>query len=295
MVLSMLTPFADGRHTLKIGLQPLDPADWILPDARFAEVLALKARLHGERLHEVFDALPESLPAQAEVLALLGAHLPQRFPETYRRDGAGIRVRPHGGRVALGPAATPALLRAGELVQEDLCLMQPGPQGYRLTAASLCSPSVWRLAEKLGQPLDLIHATVPGYAAQLAPRVNRIFDNLKPDLPVWRTNWSLPTAPDFFLPDSHGAGGEDITPGTAGERVFLRTERQTLRRLPETAAILFTIKTEIHPAAALAGEPALAGALARAVRSMPPEMLDYKAIGPFREALLGYLDSLSLG
>ena len=53
------------------------------------------------------------------------------------------------------------------------------------------------------------------------------------------------------------------------EMIALRTERQTLRRLPKTGAILFTIRTYTTPVVKLAQEPGVPGRLASAVRSWP--------------------------
>ena len=56
-----------------------------------------------------------------------------------------------------------------------------------------------------------------------------------------------------------------ITP----DMMVLRTERQTLRRLPKTGAILFTIRTYTTPVVKLAQEPGVPSRLASAVRSWP--------------------------
>ena len=53
------------------------------------------------------------------------------------------------------------------------------------------------------------------------------------------------------------------------EMIVLRTERQTLRRLPKTGAILFTIRVYTTPVVKLAEEPGVPGRLASAVRSWP--------------------------
>jgi hypothetical protein len=45
-----------------------------------------------------------------------------------------------------------------------------------------------------------------------------------------------------------------VTPENAGEALFVRSERQTLRRLPETGAILFTIGVHVAPLGSLSGE-----------------------------------------
>ena len=59
------------------------------------------------------------------------------------------------------------------------------------------------------------------------------------------------------------------------ERIRLRTERQSLRRLPRTGAIVFTIRTYIFPIFDLAGEPGVAGRMASAIRSWPDDVHQY--------------------
>ena len=54
----------------------------------------------------------------------------------------------------------------------------------------------------------------------------------------------------------------EATPAT----LKLRTERQTLRRLPKTGAIVFTIRVYQSPVVELAKEPGVPGRLASAVR-----------------------------
>jgi dimethylamine monooxygenase subunit A len=266
-------PYADGDGAFRIGLRPLDLADWILPGPDAAAQFANKRQLYRERPGDVIGALQGSEAAQEETLHLIEAH-------------AG---RPDGG----SSTGLPPIARAGLLVQEDLCLLQSEGGPYCLTAASLCAPSVWRLSEKLGLPLTGIHAPVPGYAEILGARVDRIFANLKPDMPVWRLNWSLMTEETLFLPSAHDRSPgrlTGLTAETAGERLFLRVERQTLRRLPETGAILFTIRTFIDPLACLGPFPELREGLKQAILGFGEAKSAYKAIGPIREAVLGWLE-----
>ena len=99
--------------------------------------------------------------------------------------------------------------------------------------------------------------------------------------------------PALFQPGGHDRSAErlaGLTRASAGTRLVLRVERQTLTRLPESGAILFTIKTHIDPLAAIAGRADLVGGLARAVREMPRDMAAYKALDPIRGPLTGWLD-----
>ena len=253
-------PFLDGSWRLAMGLKALDLHDWIEIDDSFAGQLAERRALLASRRDEVCLALPESRIGQAEVLALLLDHLPDRFPEVYRRGATAIENLVTGERFELDLEAwrEAPLEVAGRLVQEDLCLMRRSEQGYRLIAGVLCFPSHWRLADKLGRPLDLIHGPVPGFGEQLAATVERFFGNLQVERPVWRVNWSLVDTPELFLPPEHRLQPKRVEAERAGEQVWLRVERQTLRRLPRTRDVLFTIRTYIEPLASVIDTPATA-------------------------------------
>jgi hypothetical protein len=74
-------------------------------------------------------------------------------------------------------------------------------------------------------------------------------------------------------------------------RSFLRLERQTLTLLPRTRGVLFTIHTYRAPVAAEVEEPARRRRLANVLRTVPPEMRDYKRLTPLMEPLLAYLEA----
>jgi hypothetical protein len=286
-----LFPIEDGPWRMAMALRPLDPAEWIAPDDELETQLAEKDRLIAERRDEVLAALPGSEPAQAELLAKLLAHLPERFADIYQRDGHTLRIGPQR-RIALD-TAEPPLLTAGRLVQEDLCLMQsPAPgEPYRLTAASLCFPTRWRLADKLGKPMAAIHAPVPLYAERTARQVDRFFQHLKANKPVWRINWSLVDDDALFQPAGHGRTAADprFTAENLPDNVWFRSERQTLMRLPETGAICFGIRIYQAPLGTVASEPERARRLLNAMETMAPEMDAYKSFAVFREPLRKYL------
>jgi dimethylamine monooxygenase subunit A len=285
--------FLDGPYRLAMGLRALDLEEWIEIDRDFDEQMAERDRLLTERRDEVFAALPESAAGQEEVLELLLDHLPARFPSHFGRSGADLLCRRTGERLRSDPARP--LLAVGQMVQEDFCLMQKSPAGYRLVAAILCFPAHWRLADKLGRPLDAIHAPVPDFAARLARPVDRFFGSLQVERPVWRTNWSLVDTPELFRPPEHRGRPRTVCAARAGEQLWLRVERQTLRRLPCSGDVLFGIRTYVEPLAEVADAPNVAQALADRVREMPSGMAGYKGIAAIREPLLAYLDRRAAG
>jgi hypothetical protein len=176
---------------------------------------------------------------------------------------------------ATGEGAVPSDLHpldaAGRLVQEDLCLMVLRDGAPHLDAASLCFPSYWRLADKLGRPMATVHDPVAHYRHELAAKVDTFLQRLRPERPVWRRNWSIHDDPSYFLPDP--------TPpydGTPPAGLHLRSERQTLRRLRSADVVLFTIRTQQVPLVLLADRPVVAHAMAAAIEHWSPELAAYK-------------------
>ena len=239
-------PYAHPRQSRKPGLAPLDPTTWIETDVHFSEQMAYRDRLIGERRDVVFAEKDGSQAAQQELLQLLCDHLDTR--DDFAVSDRDVQ-RPDGVRVAL--EAGPAVLTAGRLVQEDFCILEKGEDEYILTAAVLCFPSRWSLAEKIGHPLTAIHGPVPDYTDDLAKRVNRLFEGVKTGLPLWRANWTIHDHAELHQP----SGGWRREEG--GETLYMRVERQTLVRLPETQAVVFGIRTYIDPLEQLTREQVL--------------------------------------
>ena len=231
--------------TVVMGTRALD-GPLFLRDDDFGRDLATKAALLAERHDEVFAALdtPAVLDASREVLALTGS------------DGAD----------GLHP-----LDAAGRRVQEDLCLLVLRDGAPHLDAASLCFPSYWRLADKLGKPLADVHGPVPHYRDQLAGKVDGFLSRLRGA--VWRRNWSIHDDPTYFAPVPSPPRADLRVP----DDLYLRSERQVLRRLDTANTVLFTIRTQQVPLTALADRPDVAHRLAMVIDAWSPDLVAYKA------------------
>lgn len=276
----------------QIGIKPLDISEWIDVDAQLPAQLDEKARLAAAHPDEVFVAEAGTEAAQAEVLALLVEHLPQRFPDIYRRDGETMAV---AGRNV--PLSGDAPLRLGaSLVQEDLVIMRRAEQGWRLAAGSLSFPSSWHLREKFGRPMHEVHAPVPGFGAGTRNNelIGRMFDNLRPEMPVIRWNWSVYGDDALYHP--HNSPARRFGEGEVVTQAFFRVERQTLRRLPESRDILFTIRIHLDPLAALersSDSAAIATGLIERLDALDAAQLDYKGLTLERDRLLARLRGIA--
>jgi hypothetical protein len=213
-----LLPKARGGGQLRMGLGKLSEKEWLQPDPDLA------ARKAG------FAAYPEGVQLTAEV------------------DGPGRELA-----AMLGVEG--ALPEAALSAHEDMCLLAQAREGepYRLIGAAVAWPTDWHPEDKLGLPLRALHAPIAGYEEQLATGVDRFMETLKPGAIFGRCNWFIaPTGERRWI--AQGEPHEQfahVTAQNAGDTLFVRSERQTLRRLPETGAILFTIGVYVAPLASV--------------------------------------------
>jgi hypothetical protein len=165
---------------------------------------------------------------------------------------------------------------------------------WRLEGAVLCFPSLWLLAEKLGLPTALVHQPVPHYAEELSPKVDRFFDRLPAGRPVWRRNVSVWPALVLWAPchDLDPLLWSEGSPRPGAPPLWIRSERQTLRRLSESGAILFTIRVQTMPIAVLMERPDRARDFAAWFRS-PMSEGRRRQLGSQFGPMLAWLDQVA--
>ncbi len=282
-----------GKWSMGPALQPLeDISKWIDIDEEFVNTLKLKHQLVEEHYSKFFAALPGSEAAQQEVLETLLEHLVKYFPEYYRQEGTKIENLKLGKVWDISDYQEAPLALAGQLVQEDLCIMQPGEEGFVLTAALAFFPLFWRVEEKIGLPLFKVHGPVPGFKEKLDKTVNNYFAHLHPDRPGFRIAWGIVPTDEMVLYWYQPKEGweKEINADNAGDVLWLRTEFQTLRSFPKSGAVLFTIRSFVDRISCLRKEPQIAHNLAAVIRGMSPHTQTYRGMEPFLEPLLAYLD-----
>ena len=248
-----------GEPFVKMGTRTTSLDEWFVIDDAFDAEIALRRRLLAEQRDVVFDCAPNADAAAQEVLELVSAWLRERDLPVPDLDDHPLAV-------------------AGTLVPDDLCLMIPRDGDWWFEGASLCFPSIWRLSDKFGRATTDVHSTVAHYRDVLAEKVDRYFTGMPVDRIVRRRNLSVKPWPLLHVPTTKPDQPlGPLIPDATGAPFWLRTERQTLRRLPGTGAILFTIKVQIAPAAVLLERPDIAAQLAAMYRSFDTSMDGYKA------------------
>ena len=300
----------DTPGMLRAGLKRLGNSKFFLVEEPFLirEELLMKEKALDDpkRYPKVFVAEDDSLEAQKECLLLFLSYLPRRYPDLYDYDHKAntIHVVPIDKTFAINDwIDTKPLELCERIVQEDLVLMRPPKENeedqYAMAAAAVVF-SFSELKEKLGKPVTFIHAPVPGYEKFLKKTLHLTFKKLlKVERPMWRNNWGI--SPSGSL-DEPLYGSEDATAQRqfkepTREEIkakFLKVEYQTIRRLPKSGYLLFTVKTMVDPLPALEKVPKAASCLAASIRGMGPAMRKYKGIedDPTSDAVLAYLDSI---
>ena len=250
-----LLPKARGGGQLRMGLSRLTENEWLQPNPDLA------ARREGfAAFPEGAQLTPQALAAGEELAAILGIN---------------------GG-----------LIEAALHSHEDMCLLTrfDGEEHYRLIGAAVAWPSDWRPADKMGLPLTALHAPIAGYEEQLATGVDRFMATLKAGAIYGRCNWFIaPTGEMHWAADTAASDAfAHVTPDNAGETLFVRSERQTLRRLPETGAIVFTIGIYVEPLGNLT--KANLDMLASATQNLIDGEGARRGTGAYADALIRYAE-----
>lgn len=295
-------------HRLALGARPLGAGPLIEIDpTAYSEEVALKAAILATDHAYYYQALAQSAAAQWEALALILQDLCRHYPDSlglactgdiweWHNDLLGASWQFRYGDDSTLPLAP--LDWIGRQVQEDLLLLDGSSADCPLIAGQLCFANRWSLEEKMGRSFLDIHAPVPGFGEQIGRSSNLLLERLKPDRPVWRYNWSLVLGGELDLSTKVYAAVQArmpvVTAANCGSVCYFRTERQTLARLPQTGAVLFTVHTYRTPLDTLAHDAAWARRFLAVLDETAPALLAYKGVTPVEEALRGYLEAAAV-
>ena len=257
------------RH--RVGVKPLDLDRWFVRDDEWQPTIRMKEELLERRRDDVVafrdDGHEVAQEAAELVLGWLG--------KTTARSGVD------------------ALVDAALAVPDDLTVLRsiPGTDGEQLpfVAGVVCSPSRWRLREKIGLDMLAVHRPVALYAEHIGAAVDTTLTRLTPEKPIWRSNWTLEDHPALFQPTSPERPLVDHP-----SDLWIRIERETLRRLPRTRGILFTIRGFQEPLSTYVQRgPEAVRTLRELVARLPDALARYKSVYDYRAATISWLDSLS--
>ncbi|NDW51945.1 DUF3445 domain-containing protein [Aliiroseovarius sp. PrR006] len=229
-------PWADPKTARLPGLNPVTPGQWLQIDDAYSAQMAHRLSLmkaHGARVHKLSDG---ARAAAEELLEDVLAELSDIEGFEVQED----EVHCPDGRLVQLDWSQP-LLTLGALVQEDFVIMQKQGEEHVMTGAILCFPASWSLEQKFLKPLVKIHIPVDAYTPDVARRVQRLFDGIQVARPMWRANYLFYNDPELHQPRRE----EERRSYDASRPNWLRVERQSMKRLAKTGAVIFSIHTYV--------------------------------------------------
>lgn len=285
-------PFNGERGRLRLGLSLIDVSRWIQYEDDFADRVIQKQKLIQELGNQVLDALPSSLAAQSELLHLLLENIQQHHSERIAVVGNSVVIKNGNQSYDIADYGGCPLELVSYLAADDYCLLEEEGEDYKLVAGSVCAPTWWSLSEKMGKPLASIHAPIVNLEEKIGRMIHHFLKNLKVKDCYQRSNWFLFPSEEFCVfPDSFDSysGVLGINDDNIETSLYLRSERQTFRRLKNTNYIVFGIKVYVEPISVVSKYPAIAEDLMLALNTMDAEQKQGLGITFIEKPLRTYL------
>lgn len=292
------------KYFVTMGIRSMEWDSWIELDNEWPKYHDYKLARVKERGHELYGTPDMAWDAAIEYLMEFRNYLPKRYPTLFKETPKGIYNLYTGENfefvdIPKAEFKQDPMLMASLMVQDDLAILFEDENGqYILRSGGIMLAGFWRLRDKINLPLSEIHThgDVPQYKEKLQKGMEKFFVRLTVDKPVVRNNYFIQT--DDNLPWSTSIGEEDnekvgwytAEPAKDPLKLYYRSERQSVRRLPKTGAIAFTIRTYFLPVSKMCNEPYVPRRLLNAISSWSEDVRQYRGYDKFYEALLPYLE-----
>jgi hypothetical protein len=298
-------PYRAFKHTyfFTMGIRSMDWTSWIELDNEWMKYHNRKIERIAERGHELLGTQDEVWDAAIEFLMELREFLPTRYPTLFVKTEKGINnlitkevFEFHN--VPRSEFKKDPMEMAALMTQDDLAILKEDENGqYILKGGAIMLAGFWRLRDKINLPLSAIHTTgdVPKYNEKLKRPMEKFFTRLTIDKPVVRNNYFLQTDDDVAWSSSIGpedvqeVGWNTASAATDINKIYYRSERQSVRRLPLTGCIIFTIRTYFLPITKMCQEPHIPKRLYDGILSWDDDVKRYRGYEKFKDVLMPYL------
>ncbi|MDP2246543.1 MAG: DUF3445 domain-containing protein [Nitrosomonadales bacterium] len=308
-------PFAEDNYMYSVNIEPhVKGAKGSVNEFAFdidehyvsecADKLKTMAQDRGR-----YQALPHMMDAQWDFLELtmnsLSADYPQHF--TLVKDGKNWtwENQPLGIKdtFVFGDTTTLALdpfEYMSRQVQGDFVLLDQRNGTLYADAGFITSQADWSLAFDVGMAWHEWHGPVPQVTKLgVMDRALKYLMNIQLGSPVRRLNWTMTINPRLDTsPENYPLWGGDrntVTPENVGDLVHLRVELQTLFRLPRSNGLLFSIRCYLISMDELVTYPRWAKRFHRILKSLHPDLVEYKGLTKFRDHTLQWLSRFDDG
>jgi dimethylamine monooxygenase subunit A len=254
-------------------------------------------------------SLPHMMDAEWDFLEFTMESLARDYPEQFSLSKNGKAWtwinRPLGieQSFVFGDAATLPMgpfEYMGRQVQGDFVLLDQREDTLFADAGIVTSQADWSLAFNVGMSWHEWHGPVPQVTKLgVMDRALKFLMSLQQANPVRRLNWTMTINPRLDTsPENYPLWGGDrnkVTEQNAGELAHLRVELQTLFRMPRSNAIVFSIRCYLISMQEMATYPRWAKRFHRVLRDLHPDLVEYKGITKYQQAVVAWLSRFDDG
>lgn len=289
---------------VKMHTRKLDLKDWVRIDKTYPDQMKERRRLwklYPEQIY-VSQTDDSAVACKWELFDMLVEYLPERFPYIFERREKCIYNKVLDEEVSTERSDPECpLIRAGRLTQEDWAIIEwdEDEQGYKLTSGIVYFPMRWALTDKFQKGIAGIHGPVKPFMDNLVKHVYDVFKKMPPTNPLWRANWAvfndLDGPLDLYTPTGSLSRNDDNqTTKFEGEKtgkvLTFRAEYQTLRKLPKTQCIVFSIRTYQRYLDEFKSFPVSdSEGLIKAIENLSDDFVMYKGAEFWKDAAIQYL------
>lgn len=316
-------PFKNATYKLTMGIKNLDIQDWLLVEPTY------KHRIENKKLiirsqHPAYPASKdtrrstffikdEAIPAIKEFYNTVVTYMREKYPMYFKLDGDMIHNLITDEKIPAvacdDDKAVEYLESLALTIEEDFLILLKDPSRehekdgteYFFKAGVFGFAAGFDPRDRFDMPLSFIHHPIPGYEEKLKLSMNRFFNRISPGQFVTRSNFSVQTHNKLYVDDSnkgHNLPKDaiqvplDVNSLDFVNDVHYRSERQVLTKLPESGAVVFTIRTYLIPMHEIKSEgKEVCERFIGAINGLPEDISYYKRAGEWGPPLIEYLSS----
>ncbi|ODQ62768.1 hypothetical protein WICANDRAFT_76932 [Wickerhamomyces anomalus NRRL Y-366-8] len=290
-------PFRWPYHQT-MSIFKLDVNHWLDMDKYYWHYIQEKERIHHEYGDDNFGWLPEAEDACIELMEMVTQHMLKRYPLLFKSEDGGVHVKNEltGELLDMSrPLKEHPLLYVSKMAKEDFYVVLKRDDGlHYLVAAAVPFPGgSFGIKAKLGRNLDVIHNDVPYYESKLKKSMERWFGKMTASDLVERASWYMSWDHKLLCSNVYALKeGEKVDSSVLPTEFNVRVERQTLRRLPKSKAIIFTNHPVYYSVEEMKDEPLVPSLIKKIIFEGPQDIIKYKNFESFRDHIAPYLDGL---
>lgn len=314
-------PFKNSDYKLTMGIRNLDAQQWLLVEPSYLRAIGNKKKI-VTNTHPDYPSdkdlasntvlfTDEAVPAIKEFYNIVVNYMCEKYPMYFKmvenklyNDITKEYIPTKAGDEF---SAREYMLYLANTIEEDFLILLKDPtrvnekdgSEYFFKAGIFAFAAGFAPVDRFNKPLSFVHHPIPGYESKLKLSMNRFFNRIEPGQFVTRSNFSVQTHNKYYVDDANKGHNlsknqkqAPLDPSKLDfeNQVHYRSERQTLTRLPESGAIVFTVRTYLEPLSVLKKEEKeVRERFIGAIDKLPKDISEYKRADEWGPAVIAYL------